>query len=154
LWVPKKFMESIRRSIEVHAPVEEVYGRWTKVEDFPLFMKSLREVHRVDARRFYWRAERDGVPYEAVEEISLTIPNHRIAWRNVDGEENSGVVSFDSIDPETTRVTLDLAYEPDSGWNEPNALADRIECTLDAFRDLAEPDGVMEELVTHNWRGF
>jgi uncharacterized membrane protein len=147
-------MESIRRSIEVHAPVEDVYGRWTHVEDFPQFMKSLREVHQVDERHFYWRAERDGVPYESVEEISLTIPNHRIAWRNVAGEENSGVVSFDAISPEVTRVTLDLAYVPDSGWNEPDALAERIEDTLDAFRDLAEPSGVMEELVTHNWRGF
>jgi uncharacterized membrane protein len=147
-------MESIKRSIEVHAPVEEVYTRWTRVEDFPLFMESLREVRRVGDRRFYWRAERDGLPYEAVEEISLMIPNHRIAWRNVSGSENSGVVSFDSLAPDLTRVTLDLAYVPDSGWHEPFALAERIERTLDCFRDLAEPSGLMEELVTHNWRGF
>jgi uncharacterized membrane protein len=147
-------MESIKRSIEVHAPVHEVYGRWAHLEDFPLFMKALREVRRLDERRFYWRAERDGVPYEAVEEISLMIPNQRIAWRNVSGTENSGVVCFDALEPALTRVTLDLAYVPDSGWHEPSALAERIERTLDAFRDLVEPGGVMEELVTHNWRGF
>ena len=147
-------METIKRSIDVQAPVADVYGRWTQVEDFPLFMKSLREVRRIDERRFYWRAERDGLPYEAVEEISLMIPNQRIAWRNVSGTENSGVVSFDQIEPTLTRVTLDLAYMPDSGWHEPFALAERIERTLEAFRDLSEPGGVMEELVTHNWRGF
>jgi len=146
-------METIKRSIEVQAPVEEVYARWARVEDFPLFMKSLREVRRVGERRFYWRAERDGVPYEAVEEISLMIPNRRIAWRNVSGGENSGVVSFESLAPDATRVTLDLAYVPDSGWHEPSALAARIERILDAFRDLAEPS-IMEELVAHNWRGF
>jgi len=146
-------MESIKRSIEVHAPVEEVYELWSRVEDFPLFMTSLREVRRVDERRFYWRAERDGLAYEAVEEISLMIPNHRIAWRNVSGTENSGVVSFDSLAPEVTRVTMDLAYVSDSGWHEPRALAGRIERTLDAFRELAEPS-IMEELVAHNWRGF
>ena len=146
-------MESIKRSIEVHAPVEEVYDRWTHVEDFPLFMRSLREVRRIGDCRFYWRAERDGLPYEAVEEISLMIPNHRIAWRNVSGSENSGVVSFDCLAPDLTRVTLDLAYVPDSGWHEPYALAERIERILDAFRDVVEPS-VMEELVTHNWRGF
>jgi len=146
-------MESIKRSAVVHAPVEEVYSRWTRVEEFPLFMRSLREVHRVGENRFYWRAERDGLPYESVEEISLMIPNHRIAWRNVSGSENSGVASFDSITEEMTRVTLDLAYVPDSGWHEPSALAERIERTLDAFRDLVEPS-VIEELVAHNWRGF
>lgn len=146
-------MESIKRSIEVHAPVEEVYARWTRVEDFPLFMKSLREVRREGERRFYWRAERDGLPYEAVEEISLMIPNRRIAWRNVSGSENSGVVTFDSLGPDLTRVTLDLAYIPDSGWHDPFALAERIERTLAAFRELVEPS-VVEELVSHNWRGF
>ena len=146
-------MESIKRSTVVHAPVEEVYGRWTRVEEFPLFMRSLREVRRVGENRFYWRAERDGIPYEAVEEISLMIPNTRIAWRNVSGSENSGVVSFESITADMTRVTLDLAYVPDSGWHEPSALAERIERTLDAFRELVEPS-VIEELVSHNWRGF
>jgi uncharacterized membrane protein len=146
-------MESIKRSAEVHAPVEEVYRRWTHVEDFPLFMPSVREVRRVDERRYYWSAERDGVPYEAMEEISLMIPNHRIAWRNVSGGENSGVVSFDTVAPEITLVTLALAYVPDSGWNEPAALAARIQRILDAFRELAEPS-IMEELVSHNWRGF
>jgi uncharacterized membrane protein len=147
-------MDSIKRSIEVQAPLGEVYGRWTRVEEFPLFMKSLREVRRVDERRFYWRAERDGLAYEAVEEISLMIPNQRIAWRNVSGAENSGVVSFEPLEPGLTRVTLDLAYVPDSGWHDPSALADRIERTLEAFRDLVEPAGVMEELVAHHWRGF
>jgi uncharacterized membrane protein len=146
-------MESIKRSIEVHAPVEEVYVRWAHVEDFPLFMPSVREVRRIDEHRYQWRAIRDGVPYEATEEISLMIPNHRIAWRNVSGGENSGVVSFDAVAPEVTRVTLDLAYVPDSGWHEPTALAARIERILDAFREFSEPS-IMEELVTHNWRGF
>ena len=146
-------MDSIKRSIEVHAPVEEVYRLWTHVEDFPLFMKSLQQVQQLGEGRFYWRAERDGIPYESIEEISLMIPNHRIAWRNVSGTENSGVVSFDSIAPDVTRVTLELAYVADSGWHEPRALAERIDRTLDAFREVAEPS-VMEELVSHNWQGF
>jgi uncharacterized membrane protein len=146
-------MESIKRSIEVHASVDEVYSYWMRVEDFPLFMKSLREVRQVGEGRFYWRVERDGLPYESVEEISLMIPNQRIAWRNVSGYENSGVVSFEAVGPELTQVTLELAYEPDSGWHEPFALAERIERTLEDFRELAEPS-VMEELVSHNWRGF
>jgi len=146
-------MESIKRSVEVHAPVEEAYAQWTRVEEFPLFMKSLCEVRAVSEGRFYWRAEREGLSYESVEEISLMIPNHRIAWRNVSGSENSGVVSFERLGLESTRVTLDMAYVPDSGWHDPEALAQRIERTLDAFRELIEPS-LMEELVHHNWRGF
>ena len=146
-------MDSIKRSVVVHAPVEEVYARWTRVEDFPLFMDSLREVRRIGDTRFYWRVERDGVQREAIEEISLMIPNQRIAWRNISGSENSGVVSFEVLPPDSTLLTMELAYVSDSGWHEPAALAERIEHILSAFRDLVEPS-LMEELVTHNRQGF
>jgi uncharacterized membrane protein len=105
-------------------------------------MKSLREVHCIGERQFYWRADRDGLTYEAIEEIMLRIPNQRIAWRNISGSENSGAVSFQSLGPELTQVTLELAYVPDSGWHEPSRLAGRIEATLETFRELMEPDTV------------
>lgn len=146
-------MESIFRDIEVNAPVQEVYERWARVEDFPLFMRSLREVREIAEGRYFWRAEHDGIPYESVEEISLRIPGKRIAWRNVSGSENSGLVSFDELGEMLTRVTLELAYEPDSGWHEPNALGERIEGTLRAFKELVEP-GMVEDMVLHNWQGF
>lgn len=146
-------MESIKRSIVVRAPVEEVYERWSRVEEFPLFMNSLREVRREGERRFHCRGERDGLPCESVEEISLMIPNRRIAWRNVSGAEASGVVTFDRLEPESTRITLDMACTPDGGWHDPSVLGERIEETLETFRRLIEP-GVIEDLVTNNWRGF
>jgi uncharacterized membrane protein len=147
-------MESIKRSIKVHASVEVVYARWTRFEEYPAFMSHIIEVRREGENRFYWRAERDGIPYEAVEEVSLMIPNRRIAWRNVSGSENSGVVSFEPDGAEDTVVTLDMAYVPDSGWHSPAKLEGRIGDILESFRDLVEPGGVMEDLVSHNWRGF
>ncbi len=147
-------MESIKRSITVHAPVEEVYARWTRFEEYPSFMNHIIEVRQEGENRFYCRAERDGIPYETVEEVSLMIPNRRIAWRNVSGNENSGVVSFEPDGEEATVVTLDMAYIPDSGWQSPAKLEGRIGDILESFRDLVEPGGVMEDLVSHNWRGF
>jgi uncharacterized membrane protein len=146
-------MQSIKRSVAVHAPVGEVYARWTRIEEFPLFMKSLREVRQVNEGRFFWKAERDGLTYESIEEISLMIPNHRIAWRNVSGSENSGVVSFEELAADITQVTLDMVYLPDGGWHDPDELARRIELTLEAFKELVEPS-MMEELVLHNCWGF
>jgi uncharacterized membrane protein len=146
-------MESIKRSVEVRAPVEDVYQYWTRVEEYPRFMKSLCEVRKVGENQFYVRVERDGLLYESVEEISQLDPNRRIAWRNVSGAGHWGVVSFESLGPDRTRVTLKLAFIPDSEWHEPYVLAERIERSLEAFRNLVEPS-VMEDLVTRNWRGF
>ena len=147
-------MESIKRSVKVPAPVGVVYRRWARVENFPLFMNSLREVRRIGEKQFYWQAERDGLAYEAVEEIMLKIPNQRIAWRNVSGSENSGVVSFEALGPKLTRVTLELAYMPDSGWHDPATLAERIEETLETFRRLLKPKTAEKRMVMQSWRAY
>ena len=140
-------MESIKRSVEVHAPLGEVYGQWARVEDFPRFLDSVHEVRQIAERQFYWKAEHDGAPYEAVEEISLMIPNRRIAWRNISGLENSGVVTFEPVAPKLTRVCLELAYVPDSGWHDPFALMERIDHTLESFRALIEPREVEQAVA-------
>ncbi len=67
-------MESVEKFIVVNAPVGSAYQLWTDFENFPKFMKTLREVRRVDEKRYYLRAEREGKESEMVVEMSLQIP--------------------------------------------------------------------------------
>ena len=47
---------------------------WSKVEEFPAFMKAVREVKRVEGDRFPWRVERGGNEDESVSQIILRNP--------------------------------------------------------------------------------
>jgi uncharacterized membrane protein len=46
-------------------------------------------------------------------EITEQIPDKRIAWRSLSGAPNPGVVTFHSLNPETTRIMLQMECELD-----------------------------------------
>lgn len=131
-------LESVEASILVEAPVAKVYEQWSKVEEFPAFMKAVREVKRVEGDRFYWRVERGGKEYESVSQIVLQIPLRRIAWRTTSGAESSGVVALDPMPGNKTQVSFKMKYAPDAGWDAPSTLRRRVKTRLKNFKSYIE----------------
>lgn len=131
-------MISVEQSIEVNAPVGVVYDQWTRFEEYPKFMSTLRDVLQVDETHYYWRSEREGKTFESFTEICLTIPERRIAWRTVSGVEMSGVVEVEPESETSTRVILKTKYAPDAGWPSPEALARRLGQHLQNFKAFIE----------------
>jgi len=131
-------MESVETFIVVNAPVERVYQPWTNFENFPKFMKSLREVRRIAENRYYFRSEREGKEYEIIVEMSLHIPDRRVAWRTTSGEETSGVVSFESEPDGRTKIGLKMLYDAQAGWKNPVTLSERLQSNLENFKKLME----------------
>src|SRR5687768_11767825 len=105
-------MQRIEQTIEVSVPIKRAYNQWTQFEDFPQFMEGVKEVRQIDDKRVHWLAEIGGkeVVWEA--EITQQIPEERIGWRSTSGAENAGHVSFVTLGPERTRITLSIAYDP------------------------------------------
>jgi uncharacterized membrane protein len=146
-------MEAVEQTIEVAAPADAVYQRWTEVEEFPRFMKHILEVRRIDERRFWWRFALNGNEHEAEAEISLLIPERRMAWRSVTGPENSGVVSFQALESGSTRVTLEMRYVPTGDWSDRESLRAWLGDHLRTFKEVMEGSAV-GEMVARNWQGF
>jgi uncharacterized membrane protein len=131
-------MESIERSVIVTAPIAQAFEPWSNVEAWPIFLKAIREVRRIDDRQFKMRIERGGQEFESVAEISLVIPERRVAWRNVSESAGSGLVCFEALPDGTTQVNLKMQYDADSGWYHPDALAERLEYHLACFKEFIE----------------
>jgi len=131
-------MESVEKFIVVNAPVGSAYQLWTDFENFPKFMKSLHEVRRIDEKRCYFRSERGGKEYEIIVEMSLQIPERRVAWRTTSGEESSGAVTFESEADGRTQVRFKMLYDSHAGWKDPVALSERIQSNLENFKKLIE----------------
>jgi uncharacterized membrane protein len=106
-------MATIEKSIDVKAPARQVYNQWTQFEDFPRFMEGVERVAQLDDKRLHWKANIYGQDEEWFAEITEQIPDKRIAWRSTSGATNAGVVTFHYIDDETTRIMLQLEYEPE-----------------------------------------
>lgn len=85
--------------------------------------------------------------------ITEQLPDQRIAWRSEGGEHTAGVVSFQPLGAEQTRITVKLDYEP-LGVTEKigdmlGIVSHRVAGDLERFKDFIEARGH----ETGKWRG-
>ncbi|GHO44849.1 SRPBCC family protein [Ktedonospora formicarum] len=111
-------------SVTIQAPVEQVYTLFTHFNDFPKFMRFIKEVTYYDEQRSHWVAEVGGSAYEwdALNEDWIT--DKQVGWRSVEGLENSGRVKFEPVGPERTMVNVFISYTPPAGIL--GAVAERL----------------------------
>jgi len=146
-------MSNIEKSIDVHVPVHVAYNQWTQFEEFPRFMEGVETVKQLDEKRLQWRASVGGKEKQWDAIISEQIPNQRIAWHNTDGSPNAGVVTFHRINDSTTRVMLQLEYEPEGVIENVGdmigVVSRRVQGDLQRFKEFIETRGT----ETGAWRG-
>jgi uncharacterized membrane protein len=98
-------------------------------------------------------AEIGGHRHEWDAEITEQRPDERVAWRNTDGKENAGVVTFHRISDATTRVMVQMDYVPEGITEKVGSAAgvpDRqVKGDLERFKRLVEGRGG----ETGAWRG-
>jgi len=146
-------MSRVEASVEVEAPLRTVYNQWTQFEEFPRFMEGVKEVTQLDDTHVHWVAEIGGTTHEWDAEITEQKPDERVAWRNVDGKDNAGVVTFHRLSDDRTLVNVQMDFVPE-GVKEKvgNALGAperQVEADLERFKELIEARGV----ETGAWRG-
>jgi uncharacterized membrane protein len=145
--------EKIEKSIEISVPIKVAYDQWTQFEEFPMFMKGVKQVQQLDSKRLHWRAEIAGKEKEWDAEIIEQVPDRKVAWRSTSGARNDGMVTFDKRGEHTTLLTLFLEYMPeDTTEHVGDALgvvSHRVEGDLKRFREFIESRGV----PTGAWRG-
>ncbi|HZB94417.1 MAG TPA: SRPBCC family protein [Herpetosiphonaceae bacterium] len=146
-------MASVQKSIDVHVPVRTAYNQWTQFEEFPHFMQGVEEVRQLDDKRLHWTATIGGKTEEWDAAITEQVPDMRVAWTNTTGARNAGVVTFHRLDDTTTRVMLQLDYDPEGVVeNVGDALgfvSRRVEGDLERFKEFVEARGQ----ETGAWRG-
>ena len=138
-------MTTIEKSIDVNVPASKSYDVWTRFEIFPEFMEDVEEVEQKDDRHLHWRAKILGKTEEWDAEITEQIPDKRIAWRSENGAQNSGVVTFHRLSDDTSRVMLQLEYEPKRLIEKVGDLlgvaARHVERDLENFKEFVETRG-------------
>jgi uncharacterized membrane protein len=144
---------SVSESIEINVPVKTAYNQWTQFEDFPQFMKSVKEIRQLDDKHLHWRANVAGEEKEWDVEITEQIPDKRIAWRSITGVKNGGVATFHKISDNCCRVMVQMDYEPENAiesvGDAMGAVRMELRGNLQNFKELLEKRGS----ETGAWRG-
>ncbi|WP_329275452.1 SRPBCC family protein [Streptomyces sp. NBC_00691] len=147
-------MSHVKESIEVDVPVRTAYDQWTQFETFPQFMDGVERIEQRTERLTHWVTSIGGVRREFDAEITEQIPDTKVAWVTVGDEvEQSGLVTFQPIDPSRTQVTLMMDFDPEGmaeNVGDKLGFVDRqVKGDLKRFKHFIEERGA----ATGGWRG-
>ena len=109
----------VHKTVNINAGVEEVFNFWTKPENFPKFMRHVREVRTTGEGRTLWTAIGPaGVHLQWNAVITQFEPNKVIAWKSDppgSGLQNAGVVRFQPNRAGGTQIDITMSYNPPGG---------------------------------------
>jgi uncharacterized protein YndB with AHSA1/START domain len=140
-------MERIEKVIEIDASIERVFELFSDFENFPRWMRHIRDVHYSGRRYTRWTADAPlGTSVEWEAETVAFDPPYLIAWRSVRGDvDTEGKVSFRETRGGTTMMHVILGYRPPAGrlgalvaslfGNDPEQ---QLEEDLERFAQVAE----------------
>ena len=135
-------MPTIEKSIEVNVPEYTAYAQWTKFAEFPQFMEGVKEVTRLDAKRFHWKAEIAGQDKEWDTEITEQAADQRLAWTSRGSDIKGWVVTFHQLSNARSNIMLQLEYDPqgvpEHGGEALGVVSSRVQGDLERFKAFIE----------------
>ncbi|MET7441623.1 SRPBCC family protein [Streptomyces sp. NPDC004082] len=127
---------SLVETVDIEAPVAVTWALWSDVTRWPSFLSHVRIVEPLDERRFAWQLSLPGADKNFVAELTEVIPEERIAWRTTEGVHHAGVVTFHRLSETSSRVALQIEYDP-KGFVEHIGALTNLDSAL-ANYDLGE----------------
>jgi uncharacterized membrane protein len=140
-------VQRVNESIEVHAPVEDVFRYWSNFENFSNFMQNVEEVRMTGQDTSHWKVK--GPLGKSVEFDASTTemdPNRGIGWNTTEGEVmTSGEARFEEVTPGRTRIEVTLNYADPPGGRVGEVVADIVSNPERNLReDLENFAGIVE----------
>jgi HSP20 family molecular chaperone IbpA len=136
----RKSMATLEQSIDVNVPAATAYAFWLRAEDYPRFMEGVREVRPAGDNRLHWRAVRHEHEVEWDSEITETIPDQLIRWRDLAGQHH-GSLAFEPLQAGQTRIRMRMEFDA-LPIDREQALTQRVAGDLDRFKRMAEQQGM------------
>ena len=135
-------MSIIEKTIEVNVPEYKAYAQWMKFEEFPQFMEGVKEVTRLDGKRFHWKAEIAGQEKEWDTEVTEQAADQRLAWASRGGDIKGWVVIFHPLSSAKSKISLQVEYDPqgvaEHGGETLEVITQRVQGDLERFKTLIE----------------
>jgi uncharacterized membrane protein len=146
-------VSNVTESIDVDVPVSTVYDQWTQFETFPQFMEGVERIDQITDTKTHWVTKIGGVEREFDADITEQHPDERVAWKSTTGADQAGVVTFHRLSDTTTRVTVQMDYEPEgvveNVGDKLGIVKRRVTGDLERFKQFIEARGT----ETGGWRG-
>jgi uncharacterized membrane protein len=120
--------QRVHESIEVQAPLEDVFQYWANFENFPNIMSNVEEVRMTGQDTSHWKIQGPlGTDVEFDARTTEMDPNRGIGWNSIEGEvQTSGEVRFEEVAPGRTRIDVTMNYADPPGGKVGEVAANVI----------------------------
>jgi len=138
----------VEKSIEIGAPVPEVFRAWADLESLPSRISMLRTIVRF-GNRFHWEIEIAGQQFAWDAIVTQFIPDEAIGWKSVSGPKHTGRITFSPL-RDDTQLHVQMNYAPPlgraSGLLVPirSQLESYVEHALHEFKAALETTGARQ----------
>ena len=109
--------QRVHESIEVQAPLEDIFSYWSNFENFSNIMQNVEEVRMTGQDTSHWNVK--GPLGKSVEFDARTTemdPDRGIGWNTTGGEVmTSGEARFEEVSPGRTRIDVTMNYADPPG---------------------------------------
>jgi hypothetical protein len=102
----------IQRWTDVAVPIDTAYKAWSDFEEYPRFMHRVLSVERKGRNKLQWEEKIWFSRRQWEAQITERRSNDRIVWKTTSGMSHRGVVSFHKMEPNLTRVMVEMEFEP------------------------------------------
>jgi HSP20 family molecular chaperone IbpA len=126
----------LEQTVDVNVAPDAAYAAWMRVEDYPRFMEGVLQVRRAGEHRLHWHARRHEQEVEWDSEITETVPNQLIRWRDLEGQHR-GSLLFEPLAQGQTRVRMRMEFDA-LPVDKEQALTTRVAGDLERFKALVE----------------
>ena len=148
-------MSTVSSTVDVDVDVTTAYNQWTQFESFPSFTDGVESVTQQGPTRTHWVVKVGGARREFDGDISDQTPDQVVAWRPTGGdtERHTGRVNLESLAPTSTRVNIELGWQPDGIVEKAGAALGfdqrQVDSSAKDFKQFIENRGA----ETGTWRG-
>ena len=147
--------ERVEASVDIEAPVEQVYDYWETLQNLPKFMVNIEEIRETGPDMTHWKVKGPlGAKIEFDVRTTQQEQNEALGWNSIDGDvQTSGQVRFRELSEGNTRVETTINY-----WDPPagrlGEAASRLvanpkvllEQDLQNFKEIMEGTATPEEI--------
>lgn len=135
-------MATVEKSIDIQLPVQAVYERWTRFDEYASFLDDVIEVRRIGPGLLRWRARIGGHTREWQAKIVENVPRRRLAWVSQGRPHRAMAVTCHKQGEHRTRVMLRLDWSADDldghDGHPVDALRRMVDAHLHGFKAHVE----------------
>jgi uncharacterized membrane protein len=99
-------------SIEMDAPVDRVFARWTHYEELPRLLGSVRRVKCIDASQILWDVDIAGRQLVWEARVVECVPQKLVRWESHWGASHRGELRFEALPGGRSRLEVEIELHP------------------------------------------